>query len=194
MRGEKNLKNKKLIFSILIIIIIVCSFLFFKDSLLKIVYPKTFKEVVYVYTEKYNLDENLIFAVIKAESNFNKEAISNKGAIGLMQLMEKTAEDVARKNNIDIDYDNMRDELKNVYNNIEIGSCYLANLMQKYQNVELSLAAYNAGTGNVDKWIEDGIITKDGKNIENIPYKETNNYVRKILRDYKIYQNLYEKN
>mgnify|MGYP001036938747 CR=1 FL=1 len=46
--------------------------------------------------------------------------------------------------------------------------------------------------GNVDKWIKEGIINKDGSNLENIPYKETNNYVRKILRDYKIYKELYK--
>ena len=58
--------------------------------------------------------------------------------------------------------------------------------------MELALAAYNAGIGNVNKWIEDGIIKEDGSNIENIPYKETNNYVRGILRDYAIYRNLYK--
>ena len=55
----------------------------------------------------------------------------------------------------------------------------------------LAIAAYNAGIGNVKKWINDGIINEDGSNLENIPYKETNNYVRKVLRDKKIYKNLY---
>ena len=60
-------------------------------------------------------------------------------------------------------------------------------------SVSLSpLAAYNAGIGTVDIWIEKGVIKKDGSDIENIPYKETNNYVRKIVRDYKIYQRLYK--
>ena len=57
--------------------------------------------------------------------------------------------------------------------------------------VEIALAAYNAGIGTVDNWLEKEIIKKDGSDIENIPYKETNNYVRKILRDYKIYEKLY---
>ena len=64
--------------------------------------------------------------------------------------------------------------------------------MQKYQNQEVALAAYNAGTGTVDSWIEKGIIRKDGTDIEKIPYKETNQYVRKIVRDYKIYEDLYK--
>ena len=55
-------------------------------------------------------------------------------------------------------------------------------------NYHLSLAAYNAGIGNVQKWTENGIIKPDGSDIENIPYKETNNYVRKVLKNYRIYK------
>lgn len=174
----------------MLFILIVFVFLF-KDNLLKILYPKTYQEIVSVYEEKYNVEANLIFAVIKAESNFNERAISNRNAIGLMQIMEETAKDVAKKNDIEINFDNLQEELCDVYKNIEIGTCYLSTLIQKYQNKEVALAAYNAGTGTVDGWIEKGIIQKDGTDIENIPYKETNNYVRKILRDYKIYEDLY---
>ena len=178
---------------IIILLLIIIAFIFlFKDNLLKIMYPKTYKEVVSIYSEKYNIEENLIFAVIKAESNFDKDATSNRSAIGLMQLMEETAKDVAKKNGIEIDEDNIKEELCDVYKNIDIGTCYLATLIQKYQNKEVALAAYNAGTGTVDGWIQKGIIKKDGTDIENIPYKETNNYVRKILRDYKIYEDLYK--
>ena len=63
-------------------------------------------------------------------------------------------------------------------------------MLNKYECVEVALAAYNAGSGNVDKWIKDGIIKADGSDIENIPYKETNTYVRKIMRDYQIYKQL----
>ena len=155
-------------------------------------YPKTYQELVSRYGEKYQVEENLIFVVIKAESNFDKEAISNRNAIGLMQLMEDTAKDVAKKNQIAIHEDNLKKELCDVNKNIEIGTCYLSILMQKYQNQEVALAAYNAGKGTVDSWIEKGIIRKDGTDIEKIPYKETNQYVRKIVRDYKIYEDLYK--
>ena len=63
--------------------------------------------------------------------------------------------------------------------------------MPKYGNIPIALTAYNAGIGTVDNWIEKGIIKENGEDIENIPYKETNQYVRKILRSYKIYQELY---
>lgn len=154
-------------------------------------YPKTYSEVVSIYQEKYQVDENLIYAVIKAESNFKNEAVSNRNAVGLMQIMQETGKDVAKKNNIKVDFENMEQELLKVDININIGTKYLATLIERYKNKEVALAAYNAGIGTVDNWIEKGIIQADGSDIENIPYKETNNYVRKILRDYKIYEQLY---
>lgn len=186
------MKNKKLLITIVILIFVIFVFLFaFRNNLLKMMYPKKYQEVVSIYVEEYNVEENLIFAVIKAESNFDSNAISGKNAIGLMQLMEETAKDVARKNNIDIDYNNAKEDLCDVYKNVNIGCKYLSTLLEKYGNKEVALAAYNAGIGTVDNWIEKGIIKADGSDIENIPYKETNNYVRKILRDYKIYEKLY---
>lgn len=186
------MKNKKLIIFIIIVLIVFVFLSIFKDKILKMIYPKTYKEIVSIYVEETNVEENLIFALIKAESNFNEEALSNKGAIGLMQLMEETAKDVANKNGIELDLSNIRQDLLKPEININIGTKYIATLLEKYQNKEVALAAYNAGTGTVDNWIEKGIIKADGSDIENIPYKETNNYVRKILRDYKIYETLYK--
>ena len=140
---------------------------------------------------QYDVDEELIFAVIKAESNFNNQAVSNRGAVGVMQLMEETANEVARKNDIIINYNNLKQDLLIVENNICIGTKYLSMLLEKYQNKEVALAAYNAGIGTVDNWLEKDVIKADGSNIENIPYKETNNYVRKTLRAYKMYKELY---
>ncbi len=186
------MKNKRLlIFMIIIILIMLISFIFFRKEFLKIIYPKKYNQIVSLYADKYELDEELIYAVIKAESNFDENAKSSKGAIGLMQLMEETAKDIVKKENIEIDNDNIKDELLDTDKNINIGSKYLKELLNKYENTELAVAAYNAGIGTVDNWIEKGIINKDGSNIENIPFKETNNYVRKILRAYKIYEELY---
>ena len=186
------MKSKKIIIIVLLVAVLVIVFLF-KDTVLKVIYPRTYYEEVIVCHEKYNVEENLIFAVIKAESNFEPEAVSHRSAIGLMQLMEETAKDVARKNDIQLNLDNVKSELNDAYKNIEIGTCYLSTLLQRYENKEVALAAYNAGIGTVDIWIEKGVIKRDGTDIENIPYKETNNYVRKILRDYKIYEELYNK-
>ena len=186
------LKNKKkIIIGIMIAILIIIIFILFKDKFLKILYPKTYSEIVSTYAEEYNVEENLIYAVIKAESNFDSNAVSNREAIGLMQIVEETAIDVANQNKIDVDTENITEELLDIDNNINIGTKYLSILLTQYGNMEIALAAYNAGIGTVNNWIEKQVIQADGSDIENIPYKETNNYVRKILRDYRVYNELY---
>ena len=187
----KNNSWKKVISIIIVILIIILMLVLFKDKILKMIYPKTYSEIITTYAEKYDVEENLIYAVIKAESNFDSSAVSNKSAIGLMQIVEETALDVAKKNNIELDEGNIEEELLDIDNNIHIGTKYLATLLIQYENKEVALAAYNAGIGTVNNWIEKQIIKADGSDIENIPYKETNNYVRKILRDYNIYNDLY---
>lgn len=148
------MKNKKLLIFLCLIIIVFVFLVIFRDKLLKIIYPKKYSEIVSIYEEQYGVEENLIFAVIKAESNFNKNAVSHKGAIGLMQLMEETAKDVAVKNNIQLDFDNIKQELLKVDNNINVGTMYLKILLDRYKSIELAVAAYNAGIGNVDEWIK----------------------------------------
>ena len=184
-------KYKIIIGTVILVLIVAILFVLFKDKLLKILYPKTYSNIISVYAEEYDVEENLIYAVIKAESNFDSRAVSNKDAIGLMQIVEDTAIDVAKKNNIDIDTENIEEEILDIDNNINIGTKYLSTLLTQYGNIEVALAAYNAGIGTVNNWIEKQIIQADGSDIENIPYKETNNYVRKILRDYHIYNDLY---
>ena len=104
--------------------------------------------------------------------------------------MESTAQDVCKKTDLNISSEDLKNKLLEPEININIGTKYLSILIQKYGNVEIAITAYNAGIGTVDTWIEKGIIKADGSDVQNIPYKETNNYVRKILRDYKIYTNL----
>ena len=187
----KLLKNKKILLIGCILIIVFVIIILNKDNLLKKMYPKKYETEVTMYAEKYQVEENLIYALIKAESNFNEGATSHKGAIGLMQLMEETAKDVVRKNALELEEENIKNELLIPENNINVGTKYLSTLLEKYQNKGIALAAYNAGIGTVDNWLEKGIIKSDGSDIENIPFKETNQYVRKILHDYEIYCGLY---
>ena len=184
-------KYKIIIGTVIVIFMVIILFVLFKDKLLKILYPKTYSEIISVYANEYSVEENLIYAVIKAESNFNNEAVSNKSAIGLMQIVEGTAVEVVKRNGIELNTENIKQELLDIDNNINIGTKYLSMLLEQYGNIEVALAAYNAGIGTVNNWIEKQIIQADGSDIENIPYKETNNYVRKILRDYDIYNYLY---
>lgn len=156
------------------------------EKILRIYYPNTYSEYVDKYSEEYNVEKQWIYALIKAESNFKKDSISQSGAIGLMQLMEKTAVEVSNEIGIE------ELDLNNADTNIELGTKYFANLVKYYNgNYNLAITAYNAGIGTVARWISEGIIKPDGTDIENIPYKETNNYVRKILKNYRMYKELY---
>lgn len=192
-RGREilNIKHKKIILLTLIILAILILTIFRPQNwILKKIYKQDYSEYVYKYSKENEIDPMLIFAIIKAESNFNRNIKSSSGAIGLMQLMESTAVERANKIGEEV---SVKEALYNPEKNIKIGTSYYAYLVKRYnENTLLALAAYNAGIGNVDEWIKEGIIKEDGSNIENIPYKETNNYVRKIMRDYKIYKNLYE--
>ena len=165
------------------------------ERIMKLIYPIKYENFVEVYAKENNLDKYLVYAVIKAESNFNDRALSKMGTKGLMQLMDDTALDIIKKTENDdkvLSEDNWNEKLFEPQFNIKLGTKYLALLIEKYKNTELALIAYNAGSGNVDKWIEQGILKEDGSNIENVPFKETNNYVRKILNNYDTYKDLYE--
>ena len=188
--------TKKIIIALCIfIVLLVIYFVGFKifrvqDSILKMIYPTKYSEYVEKYADEYCVDKYLIYALIKAESNFDPEVTSSSDARGLMQLMEETA--VERSNLIDEETIEAHD-LYDPETNIRLGTSYLSYLLGLYNdNMILALAAYNAGLGNVQQWIQDEIIKPDGSDIENIPYKETENYVRKIIRDYQMYLRLYD--
>lgn len=95
--NKKEKALKKVIITIIIIIICGIIIAFGGKVLLKIYYPNNYEEYVSKYAEKYEIEEAWIYALIKAESNFEKESISKSGAVGLMQLMEKTAEEMAKE-------------------------------------------------------------------------------------------------
>lgn len=180
----------------LLIIIIILLFIYYllfgvikvDDIIMKKIYPTKYSQYVEKYAEEYRIDKYMVYAIIKAESNFNPKAKSASNAIGLMQIMETTAIETANKMNLNV----TEEDLFNPELNIQIGLKYFADLLKTYDNnYALAIIAYNAGIGNVDKWIADGIIQENAQDLENVPFKETNNYVRKILRDYQIYKELY---
>ena len=103
-------------------------------------------------------------------------------------VSKPTTEEMANKIDTSIAEESLFEPEKNVM----IGIRYYSELLKIYDgNMLLALTAYNAGIGNVNSWIAQGIIKKDGSDVENIPYKETNMYVRKIVNNYKMYQKIY---
>jgi len=181
------MKYKKVIIFLITILIVYFSVIFcMKNYLL----PIKYESYVEKYSEEYNIDKYLIYSIIKTESNFDKTAESNKGAKGLMQIMDSTGEWGAKEIGINYFLSSMLfdEEL-----NIRIGSWYVNNLMEEFDgNIDLVLAAYNGGSGNVNKWLSDESYSEDGETLSYIPFNETKKYVDKVNITYKLYKYLYE--
>lgn len=155
---------------------------------MKAVYPLRYEDIIYKYCDEYGLDEFLVMALIKAESNYICDAHSGI-ARGLMQITDDTAVWIAKKLSVDF----LADDIENPETNISMGCFYLSYLLDYYADDEaLALAAYNAGLGNVNKWLSNEEYSKDGKTLDKIPFEETRIYIEKIEKNKEIYISLYK--
>lgn len=152
------------------------------------VFPLKYYDIVKKYASIYNLDPLRVMAVIKAESNFNENAKSIKDAYGLMQITDPTAQWAAQKMNIEY---GGKDQLLDEEYNIRMGCWYLNNLREEFNDWDLIIAAYNGGRGNVNKWLKSKQHSDDGSSLTNIPFPETDKYVKKVNTNYKIYKFMY---
>lgn len=154
---------------------------------LRVTHKTDFADSVKRYSAEYGVDEQLIFAVIKCESGFNKQAVSSAGAKGLMQLTEETFYDVRKMVGDGEEY-TFENHWNNADTNIKYGTKYIAYLLELFNGDKTAaLASYNAGMGHVKKWLGD-----DGKlQIPEIQFPETGEYVERVLEAEKIYNKLY---
>ncbi len=185
-------KTNKLRFLIALVIIGIIILAIFDQGkmVLRFIYPVKYTSIVSTYSKANNLEPFVVLAVINAESGFDSNAISSKNAIGLMQIRENTGLWVANQINIDRFSKN---ELYNPETNIKIGCWYLSLLIKEFRNnSDLALAAYNAGSGNVNKWLKNGKLNYNHVYINKIPFKETREYVKKVKKLQSIYRKLYE--
>lgn len=151
-----------------------------------LLYPFEYQDLIVKYANENELEQCLVMAVIKTESNFVEDAHSGK-ASGLMQLTDDTADWIASKMKTDADKIN----LMNPKDNIKMGCYYLRYLIDYYNgNVDVALAAYNGGMGNVDKWLQDERYSDDGVNLKYIPFKETREYVKKVNNECEVYRKM----
>lgn len=141
-----------------------------------------YKEEVASCCEFCDVDEAIVFSVINIESHFNKNSVSSKGAVGLMQIMPSTADEVAKQLNLS-SYD-----LTEPNDNILIGTYYLNTLIKRFENLETALCAYNAGPTNVKSWLMDKEKSQDGKTLTKIPFEETKGYIEKFRQNFRYYK------
>ena len=128
-------------------------------------------------------------AIIREESSFNPRAQSSVGAMGLMQLMPSTAHEVGAQSGIDFN----TNYLFNPELNIRLGNIYYAMLRSILDNKDVSsIAAYNGGIGSVTRWHNTLLYNDTDEFVEQIPYEETKNYVKKVFRSYWNYTRIYQ--
>ena len=188
-RGRTRRFNVKTVI-ILLVISIACG-LVIDLALTEIerrTYPREYLDEVRAASDEFGVPESIIFAVIKTESDFEKTAVSSAPAHGLMQLTEETYFWIG---NDMLGEDPSAFDIYDPELNIRYGAYYLSFLYRKYQNWDTAFAAYNAGPGNVNDWLEDGKISDSDGNLVAIPYKETRNYVKKVNAAIEKYNELY---
>ena len=153
-------------------------------------YPLRFEEQIVACADEFQVDPYLVAAIIKCESGFDEDARSGKGAMGLMQLMPTTADWIAEKLSMPAPDEA---QLLTADTNIRLGCWYIKYLLTLYEgDIALAAASYNAGRSRVLSWLEDPAYSDDGKTLKAIPFKETEEYVKRLKNAYEQYQILYQ--
>lgn len=183
---KRILNNKIVLISIIVALSTAIIFSVRRIVERGVLYPLSdYKRIVVAAAIEYDIDVYMLFGIIKTESGFNSNAISERGATGLMQLTEKTAAYVAELKGVK-NYD-----LKDSRTNVDFGCYYLKYLFGKFAVRDTVLAAYNAGEGKVSTWLKDVRYSDDGKTIKTIPIVETREYVKRINDSSAKYKKLY---
>lgn len=173
-----------ILLAILLAIVLSYGIIAYQTSRTKINYQDQITET----SENFNIDPLLTASIVKVESDFDNDAQSHQGAQGLMQLLDDTARHSAEV--IGMDY--YPEKLNDIDYNLKLGVGYYNYLIKYYNNQKLALAAYNGGVGNIDKWINDGILDKENPDISKIPFEETRQYVTKVESTYDVYKTFYK--
>lgn len=186
MAKRRRFKYIELLIAVLLIYAAVLNI----PGLLKLLYPLEHKEVILKYGQQHKIDPPLLAALIKTESNFESDAESRKGAKGLMQITPSTGTWIAQTIGLKSFDESM---LFDPETNIKLGSWYIEHLADYYEgSFELVFAAYNGGRGNVDKWLKNKSYSSDGRSLDAIPFSETENFVKKLRKNYTVYKRIYK--
>lgn len=151
-------------------------------------YPVHYRDTILKYTAEYEVDPLFILAVMKTESDFNPNAVSEADARGLMQIAETTFDWIKDKLN---DETSVFSDMYTPEINIRYGTFFLHYLYQEFESLELAAAAYHAGRGAVNDWLTDSTLSSDGETLHKIPSSVTAHYVNKVMNAYDKYCSIY---
>lgn len=182
--------SKAIVIAAILAISVVLGFLFDLacTGVEKLIYPRKYSDYVEIYAEQYDIPPHVLYAVIKTESGFDSAAVSQKGAVGLMQFMPDTFSWITDEMLFEHLADGMRYDPET---SVRYGAWLLSHLYKRYGDWSVALAAYNAGIGTVDGWLEDPEYADGEGGLKSIPYKETRNYVKKVTKAKATYDRLY---
>lgn len=161
----------------------------YTEKLHHLLYPLAYWDSVEGFSKKYSTDPLLVISVAREESRFDTKARSPAGALGLMQLMPRTAYRFSSKLNLGI---HTTQQIYDVKNNLHIGIYYLSSLINEFGSYSYALAAYNAGEEAVKKWMRQGNYKSIDEFIEDIPYNETKNYVKRVITTFFEYKRAFQ--
>ncbi len=150
----------------------------------RIWYPVDHEMAIKDSAERHEVNPYLVCALIEAESDWRADIVSSAGAVGLMQVLPDTASELRDRGLVDSEL--AEGSLSDPAVNIEYGTAYLRLLVERYHEIETALAAYNAGMGNVDEWVDE-----DGDIRDTIEFPETRHYVVSVVRARDVYTHVY---
>jgi len=178
--ADKRSQAKKIIASLAIVAFVVTGYFYLPAIIGDSVFPLQYQDIIKKWCKAYNEDPFLVAAIIMQESGFNPKANSPVGAMGMMQIMPATGRSIASG----VEYPNFTtDKLYDPEVSIQFGAWYIHVLKEKYGgNTTAALAAYNAGSGNADKWLRMGLLTKPSDN----------GYARRVQDYMQVYHKLYQ--
>lgn len=172
-------RSSRLIAAVCAAFIFVCGLM----VCLRTAYPRPYAETV----RACGVPEALAYAIMKAESGFDENAISRAGAVGIMQIRPSTAEYICRIRKVPFEGDRLFDGNYNAM----LGCMYLSYLLDRFPDETAAICAYNAGEGTVRQWLANEDYSADGITLSSIPYAETRAYEKKVANFRKIYEILY---
>lgn len=183
----KWLRKKRVL---LLLFIGFTAILFLSTNWMSWFYPIYYKNEIRTHSNTYEIDPFLVAAIIRVETNFKTGRESKKGAIGLMQLMPDTAKWALEKAKLpDVSLERLKEEPSA---NIELGTWYLSSLSRKFEGNRIAvIAAYNAGPGKVQRWLDEGDWDGTEAAVKNIPIGETRHYVQRVIYYYDQYTEIY---